>query len=385
VGIIVKMTAPHEVGMKRGEFRFTDRREDQGGEMRILVINCGSSTLKYALYAAAPGRLTPLASATVAWEGGYAATVERALASLPLPPELIAHRVVHGGERFVAPVAIDDAVVHHLAELVPLAPLHNAVALEGIAATRGMGVPLLAVFDTAFFADLPARARRYAVPAAPGRRRYGFHGWSHRSVTERCAALTGVPAPTLVSLHLGSGCSAAAIRRGRPVDVSMGYSPLEGLVMGTRPGDLDPGVLLHLIQEGAGPARLERLLYHESGLKAVAGTADMRELLARGDAAASEALELFCYRIVKYVGAYLAVVEGQAEALVFTGGIGHGSPEIRRRVCEALVWTGLRLDAERNAAGEERISEAGGRPAAFALRSDEEGAIAAEAARWLGR
>ena len=352
--------------------------------MRILVINCGSATLKYGLYDAVSGRLTPLASATVAWEGGHTATVERALASLPLPPEVIAHRVVHGGERFVAPVAIDDAVVHHLAELVPLAPLHNAVALEGIAATRGMGVPLLAVFDTAFFADLPARARRYAVPAAPGRRRYGFHGWSHRSVTERCAALTGVPEPTIVSLHLGSGCSAAAIRRGRPVDVSMGYSPLEGLVMGTRPGDLDPGVLLHLIQEGAGPAGLERLLYHESGLKALAGTADMRELLARTDYDAELALGVYVHRLRAGIGAMTASLRG-LDALVFTGGIGHSSPEIRRRVCEALVWTGLRLDAERNAAGEERISDAGGSLAAFALRSDEEGAIAAEAARWLGR
>jgi acetate kinase len=275
-------------------------------------------------------------------------------------------------------------VLRHLSELVHLAPLHNALALEGVAATRGMGVPLIAMFDTAFFADLPGRARRYAVPRAPGLRRYGFHGWSHRSVTERCAALTGVPEPTLVSLHLGSGCSAAAIRRGRPVDVSMGYSPLEGLVMGTRPGDVDPGLLLHLVQEGADAARLERLLHHESGLKALAGSADMRELLARDDTAAHEAIELFCYRIVKYVGAYLAVLEGQMEALVFTGGIGSGSPEIRRRVCEALAWTGLRLDAERNVRGEERISDAGGRLVAYALRSDEEGAIAAEAARWLG-
>lgn len=360
------------------------RRENQRGEMRILVINCGSATLKYALYDAGSGHLNRLASSTVDWEGGYAATVERALASLPLPPDAVAHRVVHGGERFLAPVAIDQEVVRHLAELVPLAPLHNAVALEGIAATRAMGVPLLAVFDTAFFANLPGRARRYALPTAPGVRRYGFHGWSHRSVTERCGALMGVAEPTLVSLHLGSGCSAAAIRRGRPMDVSMGYSPLEGLVMGTRPGDVDPGLLLHMMQEGTDARRLEHLLHHESGLKALAGSADMRELLARDDDAAHEAIELFCYRIVKYVGAYLAVLEGHAEALVFTGGIGHGSPEIRRRVCETLGWAGLRLDVERNAAGEELISDTGGSLAAFALRSDEEGAIAAEAARWLG-
>jgi acetate kinase len=345
--------------------------------MRILVINCGSSTLKYALYETAPGPLERLASATLPWEGGYTATVGRALAALPLPPDAIAHRIVHGGERFTAPVAIDDEVLRHLAELVPLAPLHNAVALEGVAATRGLRVPQVAVFDTAFFADLPARSRRYAMPSAPGVRRYGFHGWSHRSVTERCAALMGVAEPMLVSLHLGSGCSAAAILRGRPADVSMGYSPLEGLVMGTRPGDVDPGLLLHMMQEGADARRLEQLLNHESGLMALAGTSDMRELLAREDAPARDAVELFCYRIVKYVGAYLAALEGQAEAIVFTGGIGHGSPEIRQRVCEALRWTGLRLDAGRNARGEERISRDDARLAAFALRSDEEGAIAA--------
>jgi acetate kinase len=347
--------------------------------MRILVINCGSATLKYALYETASGRLDRLTSATVSWEGGYGATIGRALSALPLPPDAVAHRIVHGGERFTAPVAIDDDVVHHLTELVPLAPLHNALALEGVAATRGLGVPQIAVFDTAFFADLPTRARRYALPSAPGVRRFGFHGWSHRAVTERCAALTGVAEPTLVSLHLGSGCSAAAILRGRPVDVSMGYSPLEGLVMATRPGDVDPGLLLHMMQEGADAGRLEHLLNHESGLMALAGTGDMRELLVREDARARDAVELFCYRIVKYVGSYLAALEGRAQAVVFTGGVGHGSPEIRRRICETLGWTGLRLDAGHNARGEERISADDSRLTVFALRSDEEGAIAAAA------
>src|SRR5574338_557474 len=289
--------------------------------MRLLVVNCGSATLKYALYEVAGDRLHALVSASVPWKEGTAATVRSALETLPMPPDAIVHRVVHGGERFVAPVAIDDAVVRALAELVPLAPLHNAAALEAIEATRGLGIPLLAVFDTEFFADLPLRARRYAIPAMPGVRRYGFHGWSHRSVTERCAALLGRPAPSLVSLHLGSGCSASAIRRGRPVDVSMGYTPLEGLVMGTRPGDLDPGLLLHLVEEGAGGA-----------------------VLARTDADARSAIELFCYRIVKYVGAYLAVLEGELDGLVFTGAIGAGSPEIRRQVCAPLAWAGIRLD-----------------------------------------
>jgi acetate kinase len=349
--------------------------------MRLLVVNCGSATLKYALYDDAEAGLRSLVSATVAWEGGPAATVRHALDTLPVRPDAIVHRVVHGGERFVAPVVIDAAVVGALAELVPLAPLHNAAALEAIEATRELGIPLLAVFDTEFFADLPPQARRYAIPAMPGVRRYGFHGWSHRAVTERCVVLLGRSAPSLVSLHLGSGCSAAAVRGGRPVDVSMGYTPLEGLVMGTRPGDLDPGLLLHLLEEGADAAQLARMLHYESGLQALAGTADMRELLGRCDVAAREALELFCYRIVKYVGAYLAVLEGQAEALVFTGAIGAGSPEIRRRVCEPLAWAGIRLDPDRNAAGAERVSD--GKVPVFALPADEEGAIAAAAYKIL--
>jgi acetate kinase len=351
--------------------------------MRLLVVNCGSATLKYALYEVAGDRLHALVSASVPWKEGTAATVRSALETLPMPPDAIVHRVVHGGERFVAPVAIDDAVVRALAELVPLAPLHNAAALEAIEATRGLGIPLLAVFDTEFFADLPLRARRYAIPAMPGVRRYGFHGWSHRSVTERCAALLGRPAPSLVSLHLGSGCSASAIRRGRPVDVSMGYTPLEGLVMGTRPGDLDPGLLLHLVEEGAGGAELARLLHHESGLMGIAGSADMRGLLARTDADARSAIELFCYRIVKYVGAYLAVLEGELDGLVFTGAIGAGSPEIRRQVCAPLAWAGIRLDPDRNLRGDGRISGAGATPAVFALPTDEEGAIAREARKIL--
>jgi acetate kinase len=352
--------------------------------VRILVINCGSATLKSALYEAAGGRLEQLAGSTVPWEGGHAATVQRALGGLPSRPDAIAHRVVHGGERFLAPVLIDDGVLRDLSELVPLAPLHNAVSLAGVEATRGLGVPLVAVFDTAFFAELPARARRYALPEIPGVRRFGFHGWSHRSVAERYAVLTGVPEPTIVTLHLGSGCSAAAIRRGQPVDVSMGYSPLEGLVMSTRPGDVDPGVLLHLVEQGLGADALARLLNHESGLRALAGTGDLRELLARDDAAAREAIDLFCYRIVKYVGAYLAALEGETEAVIFTGGIGHGSPEVRRRVCASLAWTGLVLDQERNARGEETIAVEGASLKAFAIRSDEEGLIAAEAARLLG-
>ena len=198
------------------------------------------------------------------------------MAALPAPPDVIAHRVVHGGGRLPEVVRIDREVLRVLREVTPLAPLHNGPALEGIEATLGPGVPLVAALDTAFHASLPPRAWRYAIPEFAGVRRYGFHGWSHRYVTERYAILAGSPEPTIVTLHLGSGCSAAAILRGRSVDTSMGYSPLEGLVMGTRAGDLDPAILTHMLHEGMSLQQLEQMLNHEAGLKALAGTADVQ-------------------------------------------------------------------------------------------------------------
>jgi acetate kinase len=350
--------------------------------MRILVINCGSTTLKYKLLAVNPDAVQVLAEAAKELRGGYRAAVASALSSLPQPPDAIAHRVVHGGDRLPDVVEVDTRVLNQLRELGPLAPLHNGPALEGIEATLGLEVPLVAAFDTAFHRTLPECAWRYAVPPALGVRRYGFHGWSHRSVMERYALLSGNPRPTIITLHLGSGCSAAAIRQGTSVDTSMGLTPLEGLVMGTRPGDLDPGLLIHLMQQGMTLDRLRHLLNYESGLEALAGSHDMRALLGRDDPAARVAIDVFCYRILKYVGAYLAVLEG-AEAIVFTGGIGENSPEIRRRVCERLSWAGIELDHSRNAGGEERISTAAAQIAVYAIKTDEERVIAREAERLL--
>jgi acetate kinase len=350
--------------------------------MRILVINCGSATLKYKLFAADGGEIQPLAGGVVEISSGYRAAVAQALETLPQAPEAIAHRVVRGGDRLPDIVAVDVRVLNQLRELGPLAPLHNGPALEGIEATLGLGVPLVAAFDTAFHRTLPERAWRYALPELPGIRRYGFHGWSHRYVTERYAELSGNPQPTIITLHLGSGCSAAAIQRGQSIDTSMGYTPLEGLVMGTRPGDLDPGILTHVMQQGMTLDRLRRVLHHESGLQGLAGSHDMRELLGRDDEKAVAALEIFCYRILKYVGAYLTILGG-AEAIVFTGGIGENSPEIRRRICEGLSWVGLEMDGFRNARGEERISAEGSRMAAYTIRTDEERVIAREAFRLL--
>ena len=297
-------------------------------------------------------------------------------------PDAIAHRVVHGGARFSAAILVTASTLQELREVTPLAPIHNGPAIAGIEATLGAGVPLVALFDTTFHASMPPVAWRYAIPNFPGVRRYGFHGWSHRWVAERYAEVAGSPEPTIITLHLGSGSSAAAIARGRSVDTSMGYSPLEGLVMATRPGDLDPGVLTHLLFDGMSAGGLVEMLNRESGLLALAGSGDMRRLLGRHDAEAELAVELFCYRVRKYVGAYLAVLEG-AEAVVFTGGIGERSPEIRRRICDRLGWAGLELDAERNGRGELRISREGSRLAAYVIPTDEERLIAREAAAFL--
>jgi acetate kinase len=346
--------------------------------MRILVVNCGSATLKYKLFVAEAGGMQLLDHGVVEVSAGYRAPVTRILEGLAHPLDGVAHRVVHGGDRLPDLVEIDIRMLNQMRELSSLAPLHNGPALEGIEATLGLGVPLVAAFDTAFHRTLSERAWRYALPELPGVRRYGFHGWSHRSVMERYAEVSGNPQPTIITLHLGSGCSATAIQRGKSVDTSMGYTPLEGLVMGTRPGDLDPGILTHLMQQGMPLDRLRRLLNHEAGLQGIAGSHDMRELLSRDDSAAVLALEVFCYRILKYVGAYLTILGG-AEALVFTGGIGENSPEIRGRICEGLRWLGLDLDPARNQRGEERISSSTSRLAAYAIPTQEERLIAREA------
>jgi acetate kinase len=352
--------------------------------MRILVINCGSTTLKYKLFATEQPGIQRLSAGVLEISRGYRAAVTQVLESLPHLPDAIAHRVVHGGDQIADVVRVDVGLLNRLRKLGDLAPLHNGPALEGIEATLGLDVSLMAAFDTAFHRTLPPHASRYALPELPGIRRYGFHGWSHRFVMERYAELSRNPLPTIITLHLGSGCSAAAIRLGKSVDTSMGFTPLEGLVMGTRAGDLDPGILMHLMQQGMTLDRLRSFLNHESGLQGLAGTADMRELLRRTDDAAAFAVEIFCYRVLKYVGAYWAVLGG-AEAIVFTGGIGENSPEIRRRVCAGLGWTGLQIDEHRNAAGEERISSLSSRTAVHNIRTDEELLIAREASRLLGR
>jgi acetate kinase len=276
--------------------------------------------------------------------------------------DAVGHRVVHGGEQFREPIEIDDDVMAAIERLAELAPLHNPGSIAGIKGVRAMmgpHIPMVAVFDTAFHRSMPARAATYAIDLdlahKHGIHRYGFHGIAHASLAGICAAAVNRPLPQLrlITLQLGNGCSATAVDRGRSVDTSMGFTPLEGLVMGTRSGDVDPAVVGHLVRkEGLSVDEVERLLNERSGLLGVSGLSrDMRELLnaaeGKSDSRAALAVDMFCYRVRKYIGAYLAVLGG-ADALVFGGGIGERSAVIRARICEEMGWCGIRLDPLRN-------------------------------------
>jgi acetate kinase len=302
--------------------------------------------------------------------------------------------VVHGGERFQRSVRIDDDVLRGIEDMIDLAPLHNPHNLKGHAAARavlGANVPHVAVFDTAFHQTIPERAFLYAIPYQLYRRhkvrRYGFHGTSHRYVAYRWRELTGVSRDQtrIITLHLGNGCSACAIDAGNSVDTSMGFTPLEGLVMGTRSGDIDPAVLEYLgTKEGLAPSEVDNLLNKQSGLLGLSGlTHDMRELLAEArennDRRARLAIDIFCYRARKYIGSYLATLGG-SNAIVFAGGIGENAPEVRADICRGLAWAGVELDEAANGemiGGKEgRITTAASRLAVWVIPTDEELLIA---------
>ena len=399
--------------------------------MHILVLNAGSSSIKFQLIdtdeaSIAEARDRRLARGQIERIGGEAivtmtptggetqtataalrdhtAAVEHIIAWLvsdqsgvPVSSvgqiDAVGHRVVHGGERFKHSTRVDERVRRELEELIELAPLHNPNNLRGIAAARavlGPDVPQVAVFDTAFHHSLPETAFIYAIPYQFYRRyrvrRYGFHGTSHRYIAYRYRQLTGCnrEQTKIITLHLGNGASACAITGGQSVDTSMGFTPLEGLVMGTRSGDLDPAILDFLaIKEGLSTRELDSMLNKQSGLLGVSGlTADMRELLAEeaenGDRRARLALDLFCYRVKKYLGAYLAAMNG-ADAVVFTGGIGENSPAIRARICAEMSWLGIEVEDERNrslSGGEGRIDREGSRVQLWVIPTDEELLIA---------
>ena len=304
--------------------------------MNILALNPGSSSLKRAFYEFPKGVVTP-ESRTI---------------------DAVGIRVVHGGSRFLKPVRVDDAVVEEIRKLSELAPLHNPIAVKVIEETRSKhpGVPIVASFDTSFHQTMPALASSYAVPDDLEVRRYGFHGISYSWVSSR------VDASRHIVCHLGNGASVCAIADGKSVDTSMGFTPMEGLVMGTRAGDLDPGVILYLLRKGRSEAELDELLNHNCGLLGVSGrSGDVRELeksAGEGDTRAEFALELFAYRVAKYIGAYAAVLGG-VDAVTFTAGIGEHSSSMRSRICRRLGFLGVALDEELNRASrtdERRIS-----------------------------
>jgi acetate kinase len=405
--------------------------------MNVLVLNAGSSSLKFVLFRTDPDRMARdaderLAQGVVERIGGHAlvrfdaaggrplreavavrdhrAAVARVLewlasadSGVPLGGvgeiDAVGHRVVHGGERFRHSVLIDEEVIRGIEDNIELAPLHNPHNLKGILAVRdtlGAGVPQVAVFDTSFHQTLPDHAYLYAIPYSLYRRhrirRYGFHGTSHRYVAYRYRKRTGKSREEtrVISLHLGNGCSACAISGGDSVDTSMGFTPLEGLVMGTRSGDLDPAILSYIAaKDGLSLDAVETLLNNQSGLLGISGlTHDMRELLAEAhehdDRRARLAIEIFCYRARKYIGAYLAAMGG-ADAVIFTGGIGENSAEVRARICDGLQWMGLELDERANveAVGgvEACISTPESRLAAWVIPTDEELLIARDTVR----
>lgn len=359
----------------------------------LLTVNAGSSSLRLALFAD-PAE-APLAQEHLAPAPAPDADVLWRLVrgAGGLLPRAVVHRVVHGGHRLRSPCVVDAAVEAEIARLGSLAPLHNPVALGWIRAARALGVPQIAVFDTAFFADLPDQAANCPLPADVcdrlGIRRYGFHGLAHRSMLEQWRARVpgAAPGARVISLQLGAGCSVTASLGGRPVETSMGFSPLEGLMMTTRCGDVDPAVVLRLARDGSfSIEEIDWMLNHASGLSGVAGSGDMAELLGREDAAARLAVDMFCHRARKYIGAYLAVLGG-LDVIIFGGGIAERAPSIRARLLDGVSWAGILLDPARNGAVEPgvvtAVSAAGSPAAAWVVPVDEAGIMARDAARLL--
>lgn len=388
--------------------------------MNILVLNAGSSSLKFEIINDQWQRLARgeverigenaslrIESATGGTEHQDAAIPDaRAAIDLVLHKALAkgesihaaGHRVVHGGERFRDSVLITPEVLDDIRDCIELAPLHNPANIRGIEAVQsilGSSVPQVAVFDTSFHQQLPEYAYLYPLPYNFYERfkvrRYGFHGTSYRYLWSRYLALTGQSADSakIIALHLGNGCSACAIDGGKPIDTSMGFTPLEGLMMGSRSGDIDPSLVAFLSDKmGQTAGQIEEILDNRSGLLGVSGmTNDMRDLSKaahdQGNPRAKLAIEMFCYRARKYVGAYLAALGG-ADALVFSAGVGEHSPEVRAKICQNLDWCGLTIDDSRNAAAngkEAMITTPASALAAWVIPTDEELVIAQDTYR----
>lgn len=395
--------------------------------MKILVLNCGSSSIKSQVFETSPEQIasatdcvvaktvverigTQDAIVTVNADGRRTrhtrpvANVDEGLRAVLDamtdygPIDAVGHRVVHGGESFREPVEITPDSIEKLEDLYDLAPLHNPHNIRGYFAARTLlpAARHVAVFDTAFHHTLPPRAFLYGIPysyyAQDHYRRYGFHGVSHRYIAWRYAQLLGVDKSRckVISCHLGNGASMCAIDRGHSVDTSMGFTPLEGLMMGTRCGDIDPSLVLHMMSaSGDSASAMESMLMRRSGLFGLSGlSSDMRTLLEhrdKGDSRAAVAIDVFCYRVKKYIGSYLATLNG-ADAVIFTGGVGENAAPIRAQICEGLEGLGIELDAAANnsAAGiEARISARQSRTGVWVIPTNEELLIARDTLRCL--
>jgi acetate kinase len=367
--------------------------------MIVLTLNSGSTSVKLGVYEAAtdsPARLDSDHHSGTEIEPR--ALLRGFLQKLRSPPDVIAHRVVHGGARFTGPVRIDDAVMDDIRKLSELAPLHNPVALQWIKAARfvcGNEVAHVAVFDTSFFAKLPRRSAEYALSptlgAELGVRRYGFHGLAHEAMWRRwCELYPALPdGGRLITVQLGGGCSITALDKGRAVDNSMGFSPLEGLVMATRSGDVDPSILPYLEKRlSLTTEQLIELLNRKSGLLGVSGkSANPGDLLGDTAPQSQFALELYCYRLRKYIGAYCAVLGG-CDGIVFGGGVGEHVPEVRERALADMEWAGIELDIEANRAArgtEAAIQSVRSKVRVQVIPVDEEAVMVRAAASVMGR
>ena len=367
--------------------------------MTLLTVNTGSSSTRIAAFRSDGGGGKRLVSAQYNAENHSPRSILDAfLAEIDnLEVEAIVHRIVHGGEALSEPCLINKDVEREIQRLSELAPLHNPLALSWIQACREILGPQLlqiAVFDTGFYANLPAVAATYALPhdlsKKYGLRRYGFHGIAHQAMWERWRKLRPdlKEGGRIISIQLGSGCSITAIERGRPEDTSMGFSPLEGLVMATRCGDLDPGLITYLLREDFTLDEVENMLNTASGLLGLSGKSeDMRVLFKTGNSQARLAVSLYCYRVRKYLGAYLAVLGG-AEGVVFGGGVGENSPPVREQILKNMEWLGIELDPEANAAAigrEAKISTSKSGIDVWVISVDEAAILANEGAAVLER
>jgi acetate kinase len=359
--------------------------------MSILVINAGSSSIKYSVYKSATLELIDhglIEEIRDHHDGFEVMRTQLLVHGIDITQiNAIGHRVVHGGERFHEPALVDDDLLAEITALIPLAPLHNPANIEGIIAARAIApnVPNFAVFDTAFHQSMPPHAYRYPLPndwyESYHVRRYGFHGTSHHYVALQASHLLQKPLDelNLITFHIGNGASACAIERGKSIDTSMGMTPLEGLMMGTRCGSIDPSIIAYMNhQSHISVEEIDTILNKKSGLFAIAGTNDLRSVIEaknRGDEDAILALDMFAYRLRKQLGEYMAVLRG-VDAIVFTGGIGEHSPLIHEMVCEGLEHMGICLDDVKNRSNETQIHSDASSIALLVIATDEERQIA---------